>query len=114
MASVLRTETVEGVILATPHLLHEEQIVAVVSAGKEVFCEKPLTMTVDGAARILEACDKGGKILGVGHERQFQHWADAIEKRVPYRFTAEQLIENIRLFTAIVSSSRQGGALVSL
>ena len=33
---------------------------------------------------------------------------------MPHRFTAEQFINNIRLFAAIVHSSRQGGAVLSL
>jgi predicted dehydrogenase len=77
LSAVLRDEAVESVILATPHALHEEQIIAAVAAGKNVFCEKPLTMTADGARRALEACNKAGKILGVGHERR---WEPAIEE----------------------------------
>src|SRR5262245_45361366 len=54
--SVLTDRNVDGVILATPHQLHEAQCLQVLAAGKELFCEKPLTMTADGAARVLEAC----------------------------------------------------------
>jgi predicted dehydrogenase len=72
LGTVLRDPLVEGVILATPHALHEEQILAVLAAGKHVFCEKPLTMTGAGAARVLAACDKAGKVLGIGHERRYE------------------------------------------
>jgi predicted dehydrogenase len=72
LETVLRDPLVEGVILATPHALHEEQILAVLAAGKHVFCEKPLTMTGAGATRVLAACHKAGKILGVGHERRYE------------------------------------------
>ena len=44
----------------------------------------------------------------------FEAWADAVAGKAPYRFTPEQLIENIRLFEAIVRSSRQGGAPIAL
>ena len=77
LAAVLRDSEVEGVILATPHKLHEDQILAVVAAGKHVFCEKPLTMTGAGAARVVEACKKAGKVLGIGHERR---WEPAFEE----------------------------------
>ncbi len=40
----------------------------------------------------------------------FEAWADAVEGRGTYRFTSEELIENIRLFEAIVTSTRNGGA----
>jgi predicted dehydrogenase len=71
-AAVLSDPAVEGVILATPHSLHEEQILGVVAAGKNVFCEKPLTMTAAGAERVIEACRKADKVLGIGHERRFE------------------------------------------
>ena len=69
---VLKDADVEGVILATPHALHERQALAVVAAGKNVFCEKPLTLTGAGAARVLDACNKAGAILGIGHERRYE------------------------------------------
>ncbi|MGH6922746.1 MAG: Gfo/Idh/MocA family protein [Propylenella sp.] len=69
---VLADPAVEGVILATPHALHEEQALRVVAAGKNLFCEKPLTMTGAGAARIVDACRRAGKVLGIGHERRFE------------------------------------------
>ena len=73
----LADPSVEGVILATPHALHEEQALRVIAAGKNLFCEKPLTMTGDGAKRVVNACRKAGKVLGVGHERR---WEPAFEE----------------------------------
>ncbi|MBN9015835.1 MAG: Gfo/Idh/MocA family oxidoreductase [Rhizobiales bacterium] len=70
--AVLADPAVDGVILATPHRLHEEQCLAVLAAGKELFCEKPLTMTAAGATRVLDACARAGKVLGVGHERRYE------------------------------------------
>ena len=72
LGTVLRDPSVEGVILVTPHALHEEQILAVLAAGKNVFSEKPLTMTSAGAVRVIAACDKARKVLGIGHERRFE------------------------------------------
>lgn len=73
----LADHDVEGVILATPHALHEEQALAVIAAGKNLFCEKPLAMTGEGARRVVEACRRAGKVLGVGHERR---WEPAFEE----------------------------------
>ena len=72
LADILADTKLHGVILATPHSLHEEQCLAVIAAGKELFCEKPLTMTAAGAARVVGACARAGKILGVGHERRYE------------------------------------------
>ena len=73
----LADPAVEGVILATPHALHEEQALRVIAAGKSLFCEKPLTMTGAGARRVVDACQRAGKVLGVGHERR---WEPAFEE----------------------------------
>src|SRR5215475_15525940 len=47
LATVLADPGIDAVVLATPHSLHGEQIIASAAAGKHVFCEKPLTLTAD-------------------------------------------------------------------
>jgi predicted dehydrogenase len=71
LGAVLADPNIDAVVLATPHSLHCEQIVAVASAGKSVFCEKPLTLTKAEAVRAIEACDKAGVVLGVGTDKRF-------------------------------------------
>ncbi len=46
--------------------------------------------------------------------QNFEAWADAVEGEAPYRFTSEELVDNIRLFEAIVTSSRNDGAAQGL
>ena len=53
--AALSSADIDGVILATPHQMHETQCLQVLAAGKELFCEKPLTMTAAGAKRVLDA-----------------------------------------------------------
>jgi len=77
MGKVLGDPRVEAVVLATPHALHEAQILAALAAGKNVFCEKPLTMSAAGAVRVIAAAEKHGKVIGIGHERR---WEEAFEE----------------------------------
>jgi predicted dehydrogenase len=70
--AVLANKDIGGVILTTPNAFHEQQTVDGFAAGKAVFCEKPLTMTGAGAARMVAAAEKAGKILGIGHERRYE------------------------------------------
>jgi len=63
---------VDAVILTVPHRMHEEAVLEAAAAGKQVFCEKPLSLSVDSARRMIEACDEAGLVLGVGHERRFE------------------------------------------
>src|SRR5712664_2537941 len=53
---VLADPSIDAVVLATPHSLHSQQIIAAATAGKAVFCEKPLTLTKADAARAIAAC----------------------------------------------------------
>src|SRR5262249_11265705 len=70
--AVLTDPEIEPVMIATPHSLHAEQIVAAARAGKHVFVDKPFTLTVADARRATEACRKAGVVLAVGHQRRRQ------------------------------------------
>ena len=61
---------------------HAEQVVAALEAGKHVFAEKPLTLTRGSAERAINACDRAGVVLGIGHERRFEPAMEAIEELV--------------------------------
>ncbi len=71
-AAALDSSAVDAVILTSPNHLHEEQAVAAATAGKHVFCEKPLALTGAGATRIVAAAEQAGVVLGVGHERRWE------------------------------------------
>jgi len=71
-ADALANPTVEAVVLATPHSMHTVQIAQAVAAGKHIFCEKPLALTAEEAARSVALCADAGLILGMGHERRWE------------------------------------------
>ena len=45
---------------------------------------------------------------------QYWAWADANQGNGKYRFTRDHLVDNTRVFEAIVASSRDGGKAVKL
>ena len=51
LEDALNNDSIDAVILTTPHMVHEEQVLACARAGKHVFCEKPLAMNADSARR---------------------------------------------------------------
>jgi predicted dehydrogenase len=63
---------VDAVILTIPHRMHEDAVVRAAEAGKQIFCEKPLSLTVASARRMIDACRRAGIVLGIGHERRFE------------------------------------------
>src|SRR5881394_1146139 len=54
--AVLGDPGVDAVVLATPHSMHGEQIIAAANAGKHVFVEKPLGLDAREARAAVQAC----------------------------------------------------------
>jgi predicted dehydrogenase len=61
---------VGAVVLATPHSLHVEQVIAAAKAGKAVWCEKPLALTRAEAERAVAAVRRAGVVLGLGNNKR--------------------------------------------
>src|SRR3954466_2085290 len=70
--TLLADKSVDAVVLATPHSMHCEQIVAAAKAGKHVFVEKPLGVRLDAAAQAVGTCAERGVTLAVGYNWRFQ------------------------------------------
>jgi predicted dehydrogenase len=64
---VLGDPTLDGVLLATPVPTHADLAVRVLQAGKHCFVEKPLAQSVADAQRTLDAAERNGRLLMVGH-----------------------------------------------
>lgn len=62
---------VHAVLLATPARTHADLVVACAQAGKAVFCEKPMALTLADADRAVEAARTAGVPLQVGFNRRF-------------------------------------------
>jgi predicted dehydrogenase len=63
---------VEGVLLATPHSTHPDLAMRVIGAGKHVFVEKPLALTVADTKRVAEAAAQAEIVVQVGQNRRRQ------------------------------------------
>lgn len=62
---MLANPEIDLVILGTPSGLHPEQTILAAQAGKHVITEKPMSITQDGATRMIEAVDRAGVKLAV-------------------------------------------------
>jgi predicted dehydrogenase len=65
-----KEKDLDAVIIATPDFWHSEQAVACLEAGLNVYCEKEMSNTLEGARKMLEAAKKSGKLLQIGHQRR--------------------------------------------
>ena len=65
--AILADPSIDGVVIATPAESHDKLAVAALQAGKHVYVEKPLSLTLSGATRIANAAEKARKRVMVGH-----------------------------------------------
>lgn len=62
---------VRAVVIASPRRFHEEHAVAAARSGKDVFLEKPIATSLEGADRVIAAARKAGVRLQVGFQRRY-------------------------------------------
>jgi myo-inositol 2-dehydrogenase/D-chiro-inositol 1-dehydrogenase len=70
-ADLIADPAVEGVVISSPAFTHTDLVVAAAEAGKAVFVEKPMALTLEDADRAVAAAASGGVPLQVGFNRRF-------------------------------------------
>lgn len=68
---IIRHPEVEAVVICSPTDTHAAYIVEAAAAGKHIFCEKPVDLTLDVIRKALDAVNKAGVKLMVGFNRRF-------------------------------------------
>ena len=63
---MLEKQKLDVVLIATPDHWHTKMIVDCVRAGFDVYCEKPLTLTINEGHAILRAVEEAGAVVQVG------------------------------------------------
>jgi UDP-2-acetamido-3-amino-2,3-dideoxy-glucuronate N-acetyltransferase len=66
-AEVLRDDSIQAVAIATPAETHGNLVQEALLAGKDVFVEKPLCLSVDEGRALIDLARERGRILMVGH-----------------------------------------------
>jgi len=67
---IAREKGLDGVLIATPDFWHAQQTVDCLAAGLNVYCEKEMSNTVEGARRMVRAARQTGRLLQIGHQRR--------------------------------------------
>ena len=65
-----KEKDLDAVIIATPDFWHAEHAVACLKAGLDIYCEKEMSNTLEGAKKMLKAAKETGKLLQIGHQRR--------------------------------------------
>lgn len=68
---MITTESIDAVIITTPHPLHKEHTLEALEAGAHVLVEKPMALSVEDAKTMVETAKRLGKKLGVISQRRW-------------------------------------------
>ena len=83
--SVLSDSNVSAVLISTRHNLHASQTIAAAKAGKHIFVEKPLGLTVEECEQVVQAVEQAGVLCTIGFNRRFS----------PYALEAKKVLESL-------------------
>ena len=84
---------VDAVSIVTPTPQHFSVAMAFLEAGAHVLVEKPMTVTVEEGEALVDAADRAGRILQVGHLERFNAAVQAVQPVL----TVPRFIESARL-----------------
>ncbi len=96
---LLATEKgLDAVVIATPDFWHSPHTVKCLDAGLNVYCEKMMSNTIDGARAMVKAMEKSGKLCQIGHQRR---------SNPRYRYTLNKLINGNKICGQLTNANAQ-------
>ncbi|HEV1284379.1 MAG TPA: Gfo/Idh/MocA family oxidoreductase [Bryobacteraceae bacterium] len=91
---VLDRKDVDAVVIGTPDHWHVPMIMDAISAGKDVYCEKPVSHSIEEGDKLLAAVAGSKQIVQIGYQqRSWPHYKDAREIFTSGRLGAVPLIQ---------------------
>lgn len=95
---VLKDESIDAVCIGTPDFWHAYMAVEAMKHGKDVYCEKPLTFSIDESKKVIEAQKKYGRVFQVGSMQR--SWAKLSEFWVACMIARNGIIGDIKYVDA--------------
>jgi predicted dehydrogenase len=80
--ALVERKDIQAVVVVTPAKFHGAAMRVCAQAGKDIFCEKPFTLTVEEADELLDLTSKAGVRVQVGHVRRYDPPNVKAKKRV--------------------------------
>ena len=94
MARMADNPDIDVVYIVTPNALHLPHGAAAAQAGKHVFCEKPLEISVERCQQLISALKAANRRLGVAYRCRFEpHHREAIRLARAREFGALRVID---------------------
>jgi myo-inositol 2-dehydrogenase/D-chiro-inositol 1-dehydrogenase len=70
-AEILKHPDIDAIVICSPTPTHFDIILKAAAAGKDIFCEKPIDLSIDKIIKVNEAVKKHGIKMMVGFNRRF-------------------------------------------
>ncbi len=71
---LLGRKDIDAVVIASPDHWHAMHVVDAAKAGKDIYCEKPLALTIDEGRAMVDAVRKYKRVLQTGSMQRSQHY----------------------------------------
>ena len=70
---LLDRNDIDAVIIGTPDHWHTKICIDAMRAGKDIYCEKPLTLTIDEGKKLGQVAKETGRVVQVGTQQRSDH-----------------------------------------
>lgn len=88
---IANNDDIDVVYVVLPPSMHKEYAIRAANAGKHVWCEKPMALTVTECQEMIDACKKNKRVLSIGY--RLHHEPNTQEFR---RIVREKLLGNVK------------------
>ena len=105
---LLDRNDIDVVVVGSVDHWHTKMVIDALEAGKDVYCEKPLTLTIREGQQIVEAQKKTGRVIQVGTQQRTefnQRFAQAVA------MMRDNRVGKVKRVTVCIGGSRESGVL---
>ncbi len=104
---LLDDPSIDAVTIGTPDHLHKQMVLEALAAGKDIYCEKPMTFAVDEGLEITAAAEKHGRIFQVGSQTVSSNAAKELRSWI-----SDGRLGQVTMIRAAYNRNTAGGAWI--
>jgi myo-inositol 2-dehydrogenase / D-chiro-inositol 1-dehydrogenase len=101
---LLKRKDVDVVMIGTPDHWHTKMVIDACRAGKDVYCEKPLTLTIDEGKLLTDVVKETGRVVQVGSWQRSDH-----RFRTAVELVRQGRIGKLQKVEVILGKNKTGG-----